>query len=152
MKERKSSKVTQLRNEYTKTKTVQAHRENKFRKQRKRRIASIAVISGLFITGLSVNLVKNTQLISDLDAQKVAAAEELEQVEATQENLQNEVKKLQDDEYIAKLARSQYYLSKEGEIVFSFPEDNAAKTQKEETQEESDSAKSDEKEETADEN
>lgn len=152
MKERKRSKVTQLKNEYTKTKTVQAHRENKFRKQRKRRIASIAVISGLFIAGLSMNLVKNTQLISDLDAQKVAAAEELDHVEATQENLQNEVKKLQDDDYIAKLARSQYYLSKEGEIVFSFPEDNAAKTQKEETQEESDSAKSDEKTETADQN
>lgn len=152
MKERKRSKVTQLRNEYTKTKTVQAHRENKFRKQRKRRIASIAVISGLFIAGLSMNLVKNTKLISDLDAQKVTAAEELDQVEATQENLQNEVKKLQDDEYIAKLARSQYYLSKEGEIIFSFPEDNAAKTQKEETQEESDSAKSDETTETADQN
>ena len=152
MKERNRSKVTQLRNEYTQTKTVQAHRENKFRKQRKRRVASIAVVSGLFIAGLSMNLVKNTQLISDLDAQKVAAAEELEHVEATQENLQNEVKKLQDDEYIAKLARSQYYLSKEGEIVFSFPEDNAAKTQKEETAEDSDSAKSDEKTKTADQN
>lgn len=152
MKERKRSKVTQLRNEYTQTKTVQAHRENKSRKQRKRRVASIAVVSGLFIAGLSMNLVKNTQLISDLDAQKVAAAEELEHVEATQENLQNEVKKLQDDEYIAKLARSQYYLSKEGEIVFSFPEDNAAKTQKEETLEESDSAKSDEKAKNADQN
>lgn len=152
MKERKKSKVTQLRNEYTQTKTVQAHRENKFRKQRKRRVASIAVVSGLFIAGLSVNLVKNTQMISDLDAQKVAAAEELEHVEATQENLQNEVKKLQDDEYIAKLARSQYYLSKEGEIVFSFPEDNAAKTQKEETTEDSDPAKSDEKTKNTDEN
>ena len=152
MKERNRSKVTQLRNEYTQTKTVQAHRENKFRKQRKRRVASIAVVSGLFIAGLSMNLVKNTQLISDLDAQKVAAAEELEHVEATQENLHNEVKKLQDDEYIAKLARSQYYLSKEGEIVFSFPEDNAAKIQKEETLEESDSAKSDEKSKNADQN
>lgn len=150
MKERKRSKVTQLRNEYTQTKTVQAHRENKFRKQRKRRVAGIAVISGLFIAGLSVNLVKNTQLISDLDAQKAAAAGELEHVEATQENLQNEVKKLQDDEYIAKLARSQYYLSKEGEIIFSFPEDNAAKTQKEETAEELNSADSDEEADAAD--
>lgn len=34
---------------------------------------------------------------------------------------------LKDDEYVAKLARSRYYLSKEGEIIFSVPEDNASK-------------------------
>ena len=34
---------------------------------------------------------------------------------------------LKDDEYVAKLARSRYYLSKDGEIIFSIPEDNASK-------------------------
>lgn len=34
---------------------------------------------------------------------------------------------LKDDEYVAKLARSRYYLSKEGEVIFSVPEDNASK-------------------------
>lgn len=34
---------------------------------------------------------------------------------------------LKDDEYVAKLARSRYYLSKDGEIIFSVPEDNASK-------------------------
>ena len=34
---------------------------------------------------------------------------------------------LKEDEYVAKLARSRYYLSKDGEIIFSIPEDNASK-------------------------
>ena len=34
---------------------------------------------------------------------------------------------LKEDEYVAKLARSRYYLSKDGEIIFSVPEDNASK-------------------------
>lgn len=34
---------------------------------------------------------------------------------------------LKDDEYVAKLARSRYYLSKDGEVIFSVPEDNASK-------------------------
>lgn len=34
---------------------------------------------------------------------------------------------LKEDEYVAKLARSRYYLSKEGEVIFSVPEDNASK-------------------------
>lgn len=34
---------------------------------------------------------------------------------------------LKEDEYVAKLARSRYYLSKDGEVIFSVPEDNASK-------------------------
>ena len=141
MKNRKSGNVTQLENEFTQTKTVQAHRETKFKKQKKRRIAAIVTVSSVFIVGLSMNLMKNTQEIAALDTEQVAAAEELTDVEKHQENLQDEIKKLEDDEYIAKLARSQYYLSQEGEIIFSFPEDNAAKTQEEEN---TDAAKSEE--------
>lgn len=144
MKNRKSGNVTQLENEFTQTKTVQAHRETKFKKQKRRRIAAIVTISSVFIVTLSANLVKNTQVISDLDAQKVAATDNLEQISADHVNLQDEIKKLENDDYIAKLARSQYYLSKEGEIVFSFPEDNAAKTQEEENKTDADSADSEE--------
>lgn len=143
MKNRKGN-VTQLENEFTQTKTVQAHRETKFKKQKKRRIAAIVTISSAFILALSVNLVKNTQEIAALDTANVAAAEELTDVEKQHESLQDEVKKLEDDDYIAKLARSQYYLSQEGEIIFSFPEDNAAKTQEKENADNQDSAESEE--------
>ncbi|UJF16648.1 septum formation initiator family protein [Jeotgalibaca sp. MA1X17-3] len=34
---------------------------------------------------------------------------------------------MQDNEYLAKLARGKYYLSKDGEIIFSLPEDNQSK-------------------------
>ncbi|MBM6615386.1 septum formation initiator family protein [Desemzia sp. RIT804] len=150
MKNRKKGNVTQLENEFTQTKTVQAHRETKYKKQKKRRIAAIVAISSVFIVGLSSNLVKNTQVIAGLDDQKVASAEELKEVEQRQETLQDEVKKLEDDDYIAKLARSQYYLSQEGEIIFSFPEDNAAKTQ-EKSKENADTAESEENQSASDE-
>lgn len=144
MKNRKTGNVTQLENEFTQTKTVQAHRETKFKKQKRRRIAAIVTISSAFILALSVNLVKNTQEIAALDTANVVAAEELTDVEKQHESLQDEVKKLEDDDYIAKLARSQYYLSQEGEIIFSFPEDNAAKTQEKENTDNQDSAESEE--------
>ena len=43
------------------------------------------------------------------------------------EQLQTQIKRLEDENYVAKIARSQYYLSKDNEIIFSLPEDNAAK-------------------------
>lgn len=150
MKNRKTDNVTQLENEFTQTKTVQAHRETKYNKQKKRRIAAIVAISSVFIVGLSSNLVKNTQVIAGLDDQKVASAEELKEVEKHHETLQDEIKKLEDDDYIAKLARSQYYLSQEGEIIFSFPEDNAAKTQ-EKSKDNTDTAESEENQSASDE-
>ena len=43
------------------------------------------------------------------------------------DTLSQQASLLKDDEYVAKLARSRYYLSKDGEIIFSVPEDNASK-------------------------
>lgn len=41
-------------------------------------------------------------------------------------NLENEAELLKNDDYVMKLARSRYYMSKEGEMIFSTPEDNAS--------------------------
>lgn len=43
------------------------------------------------------------------------------------DTLSQQASLLKDDEYVAKLARSRYYLSKDGEVIFSVPEDNASK-------------------------
>ena len=39
-----------------------------------------------------------------------------------EEQLKEEIVKLNDDEYIAKLARKEYFLSDDGEIIFNLPE------------------------------
>ncbi|RKJ59809.1 septum formation initiator, partial [Butyricicoccus sp. 1XD8-22] len=40
-----------------------------------------------------------------------------------QEMLNLQIAKLEDDEYLAKLARKEYFLSEEGEIIFTIPKD-----------------------------
>ncbi|EFS01459.1 DivIC family protein, partial [Listeria seeligeri FSL N1-067] len=54
----------------------------------------------------------------EVDKKMVATKDE-------EEALNNQIKKLHDDDYIAKLARSEYYLSKDGEIIFNIPEENS---------------------------
>lgn len=51
----------------------------------------------------------------------------MKKVQAEQRLLNNQINQLKDDDFVTKLARSKYYLSKDGEIIFSLPEDNAAK-------------------------
>lgn len=132
MKQKKSTNVTQLKNDYTQTKTVQSYRQHKQKKSVKRRVAVIAAVSGVLITILGANLFSSTRQLTQMETEKVASAEELGQVEKTNEQLQSEITKLENEDYIAKLARSQYYLTKDDEIVFSFPEDNAAQMKEEE--------------------
>ena len=52
---------------------------------------------------------------------------ELEDVQLEQETLKRQLVKLDDDDYIAKLARKDYFLSENNEIIFSIPE-NKKKT------------------------
>ncbi|MCI5775139.1 MAG: septum formation initiator family protein [Aerococcus sp.] len=62
-----------------------------------------------------------------------AVVTERQQVEQSVESeekglksLKNEATLLKDDDYVMKLARSRYYMSKDDEVIFSTPEDNAS--------------------------
>ncbi len=78
--------------------------------------------------------------IRKLDAAIVLAKTDKKQAEDENTQLTYEVKLLQDDEYIAKLARGKYYLSRDGENIFSLPVDNQTKmAEKQENAEDLDS-------------
>ncbi|MEG0552637.1 MAG: septum formation initiator family protein [Carnobacterium sp.] len=76
-----------------------------------------------------------------METEKQQAEVTLKDTKQEHEQLQTQIKRLEDEDYVAKIARSQYYLSKDNEIIFSLPEDNAAKViekTKEKSVEESD--------------
>lgn len=61
--------------------------------------------------------------LTELEAQTEAAQQELESVQTYQDDLNYYIGMLEDEDYVAKLARGQYFLTKEDEIVFNLPED-----------------------------
>ena len=126
MKKESQTKVAKLTNEYTNNKTLEALRERKHKRHMRRRIVGILAVSGFFVSGFAINIWTNTQTISQMEEEKKEAQTELEFVQKEQENLNNQIKKLENEDYVAKVARSQYYLSEDDEIIFSLPEDNAA--------------------------
>ena len=48
-------------------------------------------------------------------------------VQEQKQMLELQIAKLQDDEYIAKIARKEYFLSEEGEIIFTIPKESDKK-------------------------
>lgn len=87
----------------------------------------IKVIGGIIVASLSITMVYQTigqiQKASELDEQIVIATKKEADAKERKEMLQAQVELLNNDEYVAKLARSEYYLSKPGEIIFSLPKE-----------------------------
>ena len=87
----------------------------------------IKVVGGIIVASLSITMIYQTigqiQKASELDEQILIAADKEAEAIEKKEMLQAQVELLNNDEYVAKLARSEYYLSKPGEIIFSLPKE-----------------------------
>ena len=121
---RKEQSVRKLQTSY-----VRQHEELiTKRKERSKRVLRRLVVFGLFAilvfgSGISI-LVAQAKEISAKEEQLLLAQKEYEQLLKEEMLLEEEIVRLNDDEYIAKLARKEYFLSNEGEIIFVLPESN----------------------------
>ncbi|GEK91617.1 FtsB family cell division protein [Alkalibacterium kapii] len=121
--DKKKSEVTRMNNPYTKHKTLESIREFKYKRRLKRRMRLIVAIGFLLILMVGNGLVRNYNTLKKLEEDKVVAEQELESLDLRQDELEYYIGLLEDEEYVAKLARNEYYLTKDNEIVFSFPDD-----------------------------
>ena len=123
--DKNKSSVTRMDNPYIQHKTLESIRDYKHKKKLKRRLQLIVAVGVLLVLLIGSGLARNYYKLQQLDEQKIVAQEELESLDLHQEDLAYYIDLLEDEEYVAKLARSEYYLTKENEIVFSFPDDRS---------------------------
>lgn len=102
-----------------------ANREIALTKKRKllyRRLAFFLVIVS-FVSYLFISsLFNQAKTLEAKQMEKQQLEEKLVDLNKEQESLENELIKLNDEEYLSKLARRDYFLSKEGEIIFNIPD------------------------------
>ena len=103
----------------------------------RRRLAIFLVIAVVSIIGLAQWSSMQNDRLAEKKQKMIEVTDQLEEALSKQELLNLQIAKLEDDEYIAKLARKEFFLSEEGEIIFTIPKT----TDEEETEQE----KSDEK-------
>lgn len=84
-------------------------------------MAVVIAIAGSLI----LQIIGQINQAGKIEAQIVEAKKEEAKVKQEQKSLVQQVELLQQDDYVAKLARSEYYLSKSGEIIFNTPDDAA---------------------------
>ncbi|MGX9132872.1 FtsB family cell division protein [Rummeliibacillus sp. JY-2-4R] len=116
-----NKKTTQMPTDYTKIET----QKNKANRNRKiglyRRLTVMAIVFALIAGSLVFTLIKQKQVLAEKEQQKVELKQDLAKQKEKKEDLKIQIAKLKDDDYIAKLARKDLFLSEDGEIIFSIP-------------------------------
>lgn len=114
-------KTTQMPTNYTKVET----RKQAVNRNRKiglyRRLTLMTLIFMIIAGSLVFMLVKQKQVLAEKEQQKVELQHDLAKQKEKQDDLKIQIAKLKDDDYIAKLARKDLFLSEDGEIIFSIP-------------------------------
>lgn len=119
--------VESINNEYTETQVLKKKISQAMNQKLKRRMISIVTIGAVILIPMAKGVVDNLGTIQEMEMQIAIAKEDKKSLTQENQDLEIQVGLLQDEEYVAKLARSRYYLSKDGEIIFSLPEDNRSK-------------------------
>ncbi|MBC1444373.1 septum formation initiator family protein [Listeria seeligeri] len=119
------TKVARIENRYIKDTATM----NKTRSRRRialfRRLAFMVIIFAVVGGLLTITYTQQVLSLKDKKEKQVEVDKKMVATKDEEEALNNQIKKLHDDDYIAKLARSEYYLSKDGEIIFNIPEENS---------------------------
>ncbi|HBI6388672.1 TPA: septum formation initiator family protein [Listeria monocytogenes] len=120
------SKVARIENRYIKDTTATM---KKTRSRRRialfRRLAFMAIIFAVVGGLLTITYTKQVLTLKEKKEKQVQVDKKMVAMKDEQDSLNEQIKKLHNDDYIAKLARSEYYLSKDGEIIFNIPEENS---------------------------
>ncbi|MBY7141637.1 septum formation initiator family protein [Virgibacillus sp. NKC19-3] len=115
--------VTRLNSQYMQQ--YDAHMERQKRKKQRliRRLVLFSIIAAIVIGSMTVYHIQQRAI----HAEKVEEYEQLEEEYASlkdkEKSYKEEIELLQDEEYVLDVARTNYFFSKEGELIFNLPED-----------------------------
>jgi cell division protein DivIC len=121
--ENQNDKVAHL-NTYSKKKTLKDIRQHK-RKRLVRLRSAVILAVGLIVIGfVSLPLYNNFQKTEEFNKVHAQVQADLDDLEREKAALEYEVSLLEDEEYIAKLARKELNLSKPNEILINLPQED----------------------------
>ncbi|ANU09309.1 cell division initiation protein [Planococcus antarcticus DSM 14505] len=115
--------VTSIRNDYVRSVEVEGERKKAHRVRLFRRLTVFGLLVLMTTIWVGSTIYAQTQTISEKEQLREETLLKLEEVEKQQSQLGEQILLLNDEEYLAKLARKDYFLSDEGEIIFTTPHD-----------------------------
>ncbi|MCM3575861.1 MULTISPECIES: FtsB family cell division protein [Mesobacillus] len=115
--------IAKIENQYVQQREKAGIAESRKRKLLFRRLAVFALFASVISYLMISTFISQSAALEKKQAEKEQLEQKLASLEKQQEILDEEIVKLNDDEYIAKLARKEYFLSEKNEIIFNLPKE-----------------------------
>ena len=90
-------------------------------KKKTKRIVVFGFVSLIVILGVSISVYKIIHQIMDKYKEANELEEKMADLQEKEEELNKEINKLQDKDYLARYAREKYFYSKDGELIIRIP-------------------------------
>lgn len=126
-----AKKVSNLDNDYISEKALRERRKRKNNRVIKKRLfvfgggllSILLLLTGVLLYQISVN--------NHLKEEHAKQRTEYKQLQEKEIVLREKLKQLNSKEYIEKIARSEYFLSNDGEVIFKLPDNKDSKSDSE---------------------
>lgn len=122
---RKDDFITKLDPYYIQQYNAYKRRRQKRKKRLFRRLLVFSALVLLIVGSMATYHVKQRILHAEMTDEYERLEERLGNLQAAEKSLREEIALLNSDEYILDLARSNYFFSKEGELIFNIVEDDS---------------------------
>lgn len=116
-------KVSQLHTGYKEQHDAYLERQKRRRKRLMRRLVLFSAVALVVVGTMVTYHLKQRGLQAEKKQEYQETQEELTSLQNEEEQLSDEVDLLNDDEYVLEIARTNYFFSKEGELIFKMPDE-----------------------------
>ena len=120
-------KVSKIQTTYVKQQEYAEIASARKRKLLLRRLSLFFVFASVLSYLMISSYLSQTTKLEAKVAQKKKLDHQLSEIKKQQDILKEDIIKLNDDEYIGKLARKEYFFSEKNEIIFNIPEEKKEK-------------------------
>lgn len=124
----RSRNIAKLQTQYAMQQESMEVSSKKKRKLLYRRLTAFLVLAGVITFFMISTYVSQLSALEEKVKEKKHLEKQLSGLEKKKQILEEEIIKLNDDEYIAKLARKEYFLSEKNEIIFNLPQKEEEKS------------------------
>lgn len=118
----KEKTVTRLSSDYMQQYDAHKGRQKRKKKRLIRRLVLFSIVALIAIGSMATYHVKQRVLQADKQEQYEHLQEKMTKLNNQEENLTEEIQLLQNEEYVLEIARTNYFFSKEGELIFKLPD------------------------------
>lgn len=117
-------KITRLDSNYMQQYDAYMERQKRKKKRLIRRLVLFSIVAALVIGGMATYHVKQRVLQAEKKEEYEQLEDKLTALKDKEKDYREEIELLNDEEYVLDIARTNYFFSKKGEMIFKVPDED----------------------------